>query len=25
MTTLFLDTSYILALEIANDQNHSAA
>ncbi len=25
MERVFLDTSYLLALELANDQNHSAA
>jgi uncharacterized protein len=25
MTSVFLDTSYLLALELANDQNHPAA
>ncbi len=25
MSSIFVDTSYILALELANDQNHSAA
>jgi predicted nucleic acid-binding protein len=25
MTSVFLDTSYLLALELANDQNHAAA
>lgn len=25
MNALFLDTSYVLALELANDQNHAAA
>ena len=25
MNAIFVDTSYILALEVANDQNHSVA